>query len=1530
MSPRAVGRVVGSSLLLGLLSLAALLFGLVHPSTPAAILALVLALHAAAAVGLEARRDRRRRSLVRAAFVAALLATGAIALGRARLTAIDDDGWARHARARLEAGADLAQAAIVGLQSAAIERARAALVAVDETALEPAATPLPLCGTPLPVGVSVWRDGLLLRWAGEVPGPDRPPFSERPLIVDRGFRRTLTVAVRDTAGATAFVDVGLGITRELFPRLGMGEDPGHPISRATGLRVEVLAQPAVPEAVEGALDLLLAVPEGDPWVWLTLSAAGAREERRWALQRRASGVAWGLLACLATVALAAWDAWPRWRSEVPSRWRVPLAALVIGALRVGVDRAGVLSAALGGAQPPWRYLLEPAYFATTWGGGLLRSVLDFLLTSACLALVAAVALRGWLGWTGAARTRVLRAAALVALSVLAGAWGAALHRVVAQNANPKLVGLDAPFFTLPFLALHVALLLALAALALPAALGWERLLRGARSRAAWAATGATLAALAGIAAGLPVPAWVAAGLLPLVGLLLSPLATQQSLAMHVLGGLLLVTWTAGFQAEGLRTVYTRMKELVALERAEERLRPADNWRRFLLEDLLGEIAQDSSALQRLTDPGLDRSNAAFELWAGSSLSALGYGSRVELLDRGGGLLSDFDLNLPYEPAPANPWELRQPDPEQPWSVEALEMATEEGPFLVYQGRLWLGSLVPEGDASWLVVELPYAAVDPAAPVDLAATGPAALGFAAGRELAPRREFEEPIVFGRLDQHGVVAATDPALLGLPRSQLPGDGSWKVVTLARVPRRARLVEGAGGTDLAVAFAEPRMAERLLDVSRLIALHLAAGAAVAALLLLLHLLRALPAARWPAALGDWGVQERLLATLVLVVLLPVIVSGAFHEQQLGARLRRENLEEVARRLDTALRLLASSLDETAASLIDGEYMQDVLRTGTTSAQRDIGTFERTQAMAFGVDGTLLLDETLRDLDPARAAAFLQSVQSGELMLETDASGWTLGRLYATACEGDLPCHVFVRRRLADEDLGRLARTVGADLTLYDGPWAVVSSQDDLYKAGLLSPVLPARASLAVLQGGSRRHVQAQPQEGLVVATGFAPLAGPDAPRRGVLAARLFSRATESALEQRRADLFLLGISSLAFVLAVVVGLWASARIVRPLRLLATATRRIGRGELDLRLPGGGRDEIGQLIGSFNRMTGDLQQTQRSLAARRGFLEAMLGNLSAGVLVLDGAGEVREINTAGRALLPEGEGELLSRVRELRPEQGVTSSEIVVRAAGGPRTLRLVVTPIQLESGEPGWLALFDDVTELLATRQLALYAEMARQVAHEVKNPLTPIQLAAQMVRQAVGDRHPRMDSIVDENVRQIEAQVERLRWIAAEFSLLGRAQLPPAELVPVARLLASVSALYPSHDGSLRVEWAAPDGLLALASREALLKVLTNLVQNGLQAMGGRGRIALRARREGARVVLEVEDEGPGIPAEVQDRLFEPYFSTKSTGTGLGLVVCRNLMEKMGGSIRLQNRPDGRGAEAVLELPAADGAPPTLGA
>ncbi len=1469
------------------------------------------------------RRTGRARpgSRLELVLITVLLVASFSGLRLSRLASYDDGVWLRRARVRLDTGAEVVRSRLTALQEEAQERAERAL---DEGVdLEPLAHPLELGRSRLPVGISRWRDGVIVDWAGQVPGPERVPAQDRPLLVDHGFRRYLTVSARDGEGLTVYFDLSLGITRELFPRLGVGVDPGRPLAEPTRLEVELRATAPRVEEIAPQLQRVVAIPENDPWVWVVLRAPLAREERRLTLQHEGRILAWILLVALTLVVV--WGV-RSWLDRIKEGWGGRFAALLVLLfvfLRFGVDHSRLLQLAFDTGHGGLRWLLEPAYFATTWGLGLLRSVLDFFLTSLFIALASFLVLPGWLSWLSSPGRRVVRCVqwgVLLVASWLVLCWVMALQQVVAQNANPKLIGLDAPFFTFSFQMLHWAMLLSMVAPAGLVYLGWERWLRERawRWRIALAA-GAVLAVAVTLLGRVDAPLGIWLSLLPLLAAAVSPAVRHPSFSVRVVAALVMVLWLSWVQSEGLRRVYRGLKEEVATERALDRLHPRDNWRRVLVEEFLRELAENPSRLRAIAKGEADRSNAAFELWAGSSsLSSLGYGSRIVLFDAQGKEVSDFDLGLPYPARPAVA-PVGSPIESGLYGVQNVQIRSARGTFLVYRGWLDVARLFPDSDLGWVRVDLPYGTADPATPVDLTPTGgPLALGFAAGGDLlSPRREFERPVIFGRWDGDRVAAATDPVLVGLSRDQLPERGDWISLNREGSPYRARVVE-EGGEDLAVAFALPTLSERLLDAARLVALYLIAGALGLVILLLAAALRG-PSRRWPRVLGRLGYQERLLGAIVVLVLLPVIVFGVFQSRRAESNLRRSNREEVARRLDTALRLLADGLEDAVRARLEIDPLEKLVEGGLPHKPAQPTLVERDQVMVFDAWGRLVHDESGRDLSPPSAARLLHQLQGAILFLEDDSSGWYLGRLFEETSVDGRHWWLYLRRRLQDEDLRRLARTVGADLTLFDGAWAVVSSRDDLLKAGLVVPILPADAQRILREGGSPRYLTTEPDAGLVVARGYVRVPGPRDPFRGVLAARLFTQATVAALEQRRSYLFLFGLSSLAFLLATVVGLVVAARTVNPILVLLGATERVGAGDFTVRLPEKGDDEIGQLTHSFNRMTEQLESGQRALAARRSFLETMLASLSAGVLILDEKLEMVEANRAASEMGDEALQGLLSRLREKSLEIEVQATEIILDTEQGPRTLRTVLSPIQLEAGDRGWLVLFDDITELLSSRRLALYAEMARQVAHEVKNPLTPIQLAAQMVRQACRDRHPRMNELVDENTRQIERQVERLREIASEFSLLGRAESPLLEPIEVSSLLEELRLLYPTltEGQGLRIEGG--EGLFVLANREAMLKILTNLVANARQAMGEEGTVEVVATREGDRVVLRVLDEGPGIAPEVEDRLFEAYFSTKSYGTGLGLIICRNLTEKMGGHIHLANRRDGRGAEATVSLP-----------
>lgn len=1475
--------------------------------------------------GFAGRGGRATRALRRTAGLAFLLSLG-FGLEYVGLEGAPELRWEEAAHKRMDDVARGTAARLERLREIAIDRATRALEPGAD--LRTLARDVQLGDVRLGVGMSIWRREQMLDWAGAVPGPERVGRDGLALVVDHGSRRYLTVRVDGTEGRSAYCDVALGVEGDLLRRAGLDVQPGDRLRVDPAVRTYIRHAPPSAETEGDSTRTVIGVPETAPWAWVEVEAPRPVDEWRRATADAGRRVSLALLVGMAALALAAWRGWPG-RRATPRVTIVTLVALGTGAaLRIGLERARVLDLGLAGLGTPIDLLLDPTYFASTLGGGLIRSTAEFLLTGLWLATAAAVLLPAWLALLGRMRAGAMRWLAWAVL-VLASATLvraiAGMQSVVAVNANPKLIGLDSPFFTLPFFALHVAMMLALLVPATWVVMGWERWSRG--PRATWG-VGAAIVVLLLVewmrAAPLATALW--APIVPALGLFARPALAATSFSQRAFAGLLVVLWFAGVQSQGLENVYTRIKEEVALTEATQRLTPLDNWRRFLLEDMLRDISEDRAFLLRLADPRFDRSNVAFELWATTVLPSHEFGSRVELRDDSGRLISEFDMGLPYEPAPLRQWRENTPMGGEPFRVDAIELATGQGPFLVYRGRLDLNWLVPEGDAARLTIDLPFATADGVVPREnVRSFGQQILGFEPPAQVLPRRTFDRAVFTGRIGTERVESASTPELVGLPRAMIPAPGTWTTVRLLGVPYHVGQVS-VGEESLLVAFAEPTPVERLLDLSRLAALYMAVAALGILAFVVLRLVRVAPGERWPGVLGSFGLQERLLGAMLIVVLLPVVLLGVFQERRAVQRERADNLDEVGERLTIAMQLLASSLDELAGALIGGEYVQEFLANGNAVARRDLGPYELTQMMIFDPSGVLVLDESLRDFDPDQAREFSELVGDGQVLLEADRDfGWFLGRSYPVLGPDDRTHQVFVRRLLTDEDLGRLARTVRADLTLYDGPWAVVSSQAYLYNSGLREPVL-SNVARPVLEGGSRTAVDAEWHGGLLVANGWAVLPGPREPQRGILSARLLARATQSAREQYQAQLFVFGLSSLAMVIAVSAGLLLSGRVVGPIRELVGATARVGRGELDRRVRETGSDEIGQLVRSFNLMTDQIRDSQREIAARRAFLEAMLNSLRAGVIVLDDDGAVRETNAAADRLLGDQFRAFLDRVREHPADGAIVDTEIVLPHAEGPRTLRTVLTPAELEDGRRGRLVVFDDVSELLASRRLALYAQMARQVAHEVKNPLTPIQLSAQMVRQAMHDAHPRLPEIVDENVRQIETQVERLRNIASEFSILGRDHLADLGPVEVEPLLQEVRSLYPSLDGGWKIEVESETGLWAWASREALTKVLTNLVENARHAMGSSGTVHLTASRTLDRVRIRVRDEGPGIGPEVENRLFEPYFSTKSTGTGLGLVICRSLMEKMGGRIGLRSRDDRSGAEAVLELATA---PPASG-
>jgi PAS domain S-box-containing protein len=425
------------------------------------------------------------------------------------------------------------------------------------------------------------------------------------------------------------------------------------------------------------------------------------------------------------------------------------------------------------------------------------------------------------------------------------------------------------------------------------------------------------------------------------------------------------------------------------------------------------------------------------------------------------------------------------------------------------------------------------------------------------------------------------------------------------------------------------------------------------------------------------------------------------------------------------------------------------------------------------------------------------------------------------------------------------------------------------------------------------------------------------------------------------------------LSVLFALLTAFGVARRLVAPIGRLAAATRAVSAGRYDTPLPVASRDELGFLLNSFNQMQRELERAgaraQRSTEeseAQRGYLRAVLEHLSAGVLGVDRDGVLRTANRAADAIL----GVALSRqlgqplasvrhgnpslaplidplLRHLRENAREWREEVVIDEGEGDRRV-LLLHGTELVGGGPehaGYVAVFDDLTLLNRAQRDAAWAEVARRLAHEVKNPLTPIQLAAERLRRRFIGRLAADDTeVLDRATRTIVNQVEALKALVNAFGDYARPpQLSPRPLALHA-LIGEVLDLY-ENDQRLQISRRFADAELNLrADAGRLRQLLHNLLKNALEAIGDQAkpRIEVVTARveDGGRhwAELVIADNGPGLPDGFGERWYEPYTSSKSRGTGLGLAVVKKIVEEHGGSIRADNRTEG-GASFRLRLP-----------
>ncbi len=546
--------------------------------------------------------------------------------------------------------------------------------------------------------------------------------------------------------------------------------------------------------------------------------------------------------------------------------------------------------------------------------------------------------------------------------------------------------------------------------------------------------------------------------------------------------------------------------------------------------------------------------------------------------------------------------------------------------------------------------------------------------------------------------------------------------------------------------------------------------------------------------------------------------------------------------------------------------------------------------------------------------------------------------------------------------------------DLTLTSSSGRVIASSSD--SPLTLVPNIPAQSALGSLQPGQAKATLEPTNDGSLLLKGYIAIPTSKLPQQNLVLYAIralppryakLGKSVQEALGEYKRLLYLRAPLKTSFVLTLslvalttlLVGIWAaiisSQKLAAPLRELAKGTRALAAGDFDQRLSGGGDDEMGVLVNSFNDMTRQIQNAQqqvqkahRETEQQRTYLETVLAYLSSGVLSLDQDLAVRTFNAraaqilgidlqpyTGKPVVSLSQDhpflETLTSCMKKAAEHNMAewSGEIELFNTQGHQSLLMRQSRIP-DTGDQfsaGWVIVIDDVTELIQAQRDAAWGEVARRLAHEIKNPLTPIQLSAERLRRKyIGELAPQDSDAFDRSTRTIIDQVEAMKTMVNAFSEYARPARVTPEKFDINELIRDVAALY--HPDSTDMELQLSDKpLYVFADRAAMRQVINNLFANALAATEdmdhGRVRVCSglvdHLGSDFAEVVIS--DNGPGLNEAVIDRIFEPYVTTKEKGTGLGLAIVKKIIEEHGGAVVAENSraADAPGASIRFTLP-----------
>jgi two-component system nitrogen regulation sensor histidine kinase NtrY len=1224
-------------------------------------------------------------------------------------------------------------------------------------------------------------------------------------------------------------------------------------------------------------------------------------------------------------------------------------------------------------------LLDPAIYATPILGGLMRSAGDLLIT----AIFFVIALYSVLKITRASikgqhRTETRAVSWLFVLKgffaagVLFGAFELAdrFVRSVVINANPRLVGETMRLFESYAVVLHLSTFLIVAGIFLAGMIViWGAYRLGNRRDAT---KSSLTAALAILVVALFIWRWEAAFflLLLLLFVVFAPRVVQrEDLVSIVLVAFGFVIIVSAVSYVFLNEEYQDLRRTFIQERVAELTHPSDNWKVFILEDVLENFSQDNTIRQALSapdSPNLQR--LAFDLWAGSSLSLLGYSSAIHVFNEQDSLVSRFTVEMPYRVRVSEATERLETASSQEWVVLDLTTSTARGIVRFYRGIVNIGDFFPggEGGASGIgkvVVDIPFFFESLAWAARTGPQTPEVLRNVQEGGIAPRLEETEALLLARLRGTRVLETSSDVLpvgFAFPEGELDKalNLEWPLLATSGAPYRylARESEEPGSYLLA-GFPVPRPLQHLLRWSTILSLYFFFTVSIIVLIILLKglpFLRPMLPTLTPGR--QMGFQQKLLASFLLIALLPSIILGVFSIGLIKDRFVQENKKEALYKSFSAQKSLSNLLIDELNYLFDHSDLRElvsgeILRNFMREESRRIRVFKDSGGPVGGFEEIGVGEGTVEGVRTNQAGSMwnmeglLDRLSPEQVFVD-----WSHGEPYlavvshsfTAVLDGDISTFVvYYARRLDGELLGEIAEQVGADVNIYDRGELVATSREGLLFGGFISSMMNADAFVKVSLMRVDDTLVTEKAGRYRYEVAYLPIQTARLDESAAIGLPLLFRPESYHVEVQKASSIVLSVFALLSAATMGLGLLLARGIFEPLKGLLEGTKRIAQGDLTFKLPSKRRDEIGSVVEAFNEMTDQLSKSQSALEERRRYLEVILANIGTGVISTDASDHIRAVNNAAERILNiksdnimgKAGDELVNRdvvpqffsilARGSSDDRPFVSSEVDITMDGRSRTIKYMKTRLTTDGRYLGTVYVFEDLTELINSKKLAAWVEMARQIAHEIKNPLTPIKLSAQFMVKAHEERADDFNTIFKEGSETIIKQVEVLRHIASEFSSFGRLQelhLSPQKVVPqLERIVA------PYRKNTHRVEIAmdySDRHLGVMVDPEALRKICTNLIENAMEAMPQGGRLDISCAKETIEgephIRLSFRDTGPGLSDEVKHKLFEPYFSTKTTGTGLGLAICRSLSREMGGDVLVKNIDGERGVEATLYL------------